>query len=131
MSKSVNRVTLLGRLTKPVEVKYTPSGAAVANFSLALNEKYKDKAGAWQEKTEFVNVVVWQRLAEIAGEYLQKGAQVYVEGKLQTRNYEKDGRKIYVSEVIGNELVLLSGNGQTEKAAQPEAVGVGDDSSPF
>jgi single-strand DNA-binding protein len=134
MSKSVNKVTLLGRLTRAPEVKYTPSGAAVANFGLALNEKYKDKAGNWVEKTEFIDVVLWQRLAEIAGEYLQKGSQVYIEGKITTRSWDdaKSGQKKYKTEVVGNELVLLdskSASGQAQP--EPALAGVSDSDIPF
>lgn len=118
--KSVNKFICLGRLTKDPTVKYTPQGTAVANFSIALNEQYKDKSGAKQERVEYVNIVAWQRLAEIAGEYLKKGSACYLEGRLATRNYEKDGQTKYVTEVVANELVLLSGNGQNEKTTRPE-----------
>ena len=119
--KSVNKFICVGRLTKDPIVKYVPSGSAVANFSVALNETYKDKSGNKQEKVEFVNIVVWQRLAEIAGEYLKKGSVIYLEGKLTTRSYEKDGQTKYITEVVGSDLVMLSGSGQTEKpAAQAE-----------
>ena len=78
--KSVNKVTLLGNLGKDPEVKFTPQGTAVAKLTLATNERYKDKEGQWQDRTEWHNVVLWQRLAEIAGEYLKKGSKVYIEG---------------------------------------------------
>src|SRR5262249_13435060 len=81
--KSVNKVILIGNLGKDPEVKYTPSGVPVAKLTLATNERYKDKSGEWQERTEWHNVVLWQRLAEIAGEYLKKGGKVYIEGRLQ------------------------------------------------
>jgi single-strand DNA-binding protein len=79
--KSVNKVILIGNLGKDPEVKYTPSGAAVAKLTLATNERFKDKGGDWQDRTEWHNVVLWQRLAEIAGEYLKKGSKVYIEGR--------------------------------------------------
>ena len=85
MAKSVNKVILIGNLGKDPEVKYTPSGMAVARFTLATNERYKDKEGNWQDKTEWHNLVAFQRTAEIVGEYLKKGRTVYIEGKLQTR----------------------------------------------
>ena len=115
MAKSVNKVILLGNLGKDPEVKYTPSGMAVARFSLATNERYKDKDGNWQDKTEWHNLVAFQRTAEIAAEYLKKGRSVYIEGKLQTSSWDdkESGQKKYRTEVIVNDLVLLGG-GQRE-----------------
>ena len=84
MAKSVNKVILVGNLGKDPEVKFTPSGVPVAKFSLATNERYKDKAGEWQDRTEWHNIVAWQRLAEIVGEYVKKGSKIYIEGRLQT-----------------------------------------------
>ncbi len=112
--KSVNKVTLLGNLGKDPEVKYTPSGTPVAKLALATNERFKDKEGQWQDRTEWHNVVLWQRLAEIAGEYLKKGSKVYIEGKLQTRSWEdkQSGQKKYMTEVVANDLVLLGGRGE-------------------
>jgi single-strand DNA-binding protein len=112
--KSVNKVTLLGNLGKDPEVKYTPQGTAVAKLALATNERYKDKDGQWQDRTEWHNVVLWQRLAEIAGEYLKKGSKVYIEGKLQTRSWEdkQTNQKRYMTEVVANDLVLLGGRGE-------------------
>ena len=114
MAKSVNKVILIGNLGKDPEIKYTPSGTAVAKFSLATNERYKDKAGEWQDRTEWHNVVLWQRLAEIAGEYLKKGGKVYIEGKLQTRSWEdkQSGQKKYMTEIVANDLVLLGGRSE-------------------
>ncbi len=112
MAKSVNKVILIGNLGKDPEVKYTPSGTPVAKFSLATNERYKDKDGQWQDRTEWHNIVAWQKLAEIVGEYLKKGKKVYVEGKLQTRNYEKDGVKRYITEIVADQLIMLDGAGQ-------------------
>lgn len=111
MAKSVNKVILLGNLGKDPEVKYTPNGVAVARFSLATNERYKDKDGNWQDKTEWHNLVAFQRTAEIAGEYLKKGRSVYIEGKLQTSSWDdkESGQKKYRTEVIVNDLVLLGG----------------------
>ena len=112
--KSVNKVTLLGNLGKDPEVKYTPQGTAVAKLALATNERYKDKEGQWQDRTEWHNVVLWQRLAEIAGEYLKKGSKVYIEGKLQTRSWEdkQTNQKRYMTEVVASDLVLLGGRGE-------------------
>ena len=132
MSKSVNRVTLLGRLTKEVNSKQTTSGIAVAELDLATNEKYKDRNGEWKEDTQYHRVILWQRLAELAAEYLHKGNQVYIEGKLTTRSYEKDGQKKYVTEVKASELVLLDKNESSSGQAAPVAGnGVEDDSAPF
>jgi single-strand DNA-binding protein len=114
MAKSVNKVILIGNLGKDPEVKYTPSGTPVAKFSLATNERYKDKAGEWQDRTEWHNIVAWQRLAEIVGEYVKKGSKVYIEGRLQTSSWEdkQSGEKKYRTEIIANDLVLLSGRGE-------------------
>ena len=114
MAKSVNKVILVGNLGKDPEVKYTPSGTAVAKFSLATNERYKDKAGEWQDRTEWHNIVAWQRMAEIVGEYVKKGSKIYVEGRLQTSSWDdkETGQKKYRTEVIANDLVLLGGRGE-------------------
>ncbi|HEX3320811.1 MAG TPA: single-stranded DNA-binding protein [Terriglobales bacterium] len=114
MAKSVNKVILIGNLGKDPEVKYTPQGTAVAKITLATNERYKDKGGEWQDRTEWHNVVLWQRQAEIAGEYLKKGSKVYVEGRLQTRSWDdkQTNQKKYMTEVVCQDLVLLSGRGE-------------------
>jgi len=112
--KSINKVILIGNLGKDPEVKYTPQGTPVAKITLATNERYKDKDGQWQDRTEWHNVVLWQRLAEIAGEYLKKGGKVYIEGRLQTRSWDdkQSGQKKYMTEVVANDLVLLGGRGE-------------------
>ena len=112
--KSVNKVILIGNLGKDPEVKYTPSGTPVAKLTLATNERYKDKDGQWQDRTEWHNVVLWQRLAEIAGEYLKKGGKVYIEGRLQTRSWDdkQTNQKKYMTEVVASDLVLLGGRGE-------------------
>jgi single-strand DNA-binding protein len=109
--KSVNKVILIGNLGKDPEVKYTPQGTAVANFSVACNERYKDKNDEWQDRTEWVNVQAWARTAEIVGEYLHKGSQVYIEGRLKTDSWEdkQSGEKKYRTQVVVNDLVLLGG----------------------
>ena len=89
--KSVNKVILIGNLGKDPEVKYTPQGTPVAKITIATNERFKDKDGQWADRTEWHNVVLWQRMAEIAGEYLKKGGKVYIEGRLQTRSCEGGG----------------------------------------
>jgi single-strand DNA-binding protein len=106
---SVNKVILIGRLGKDPETRYMPNGEAVTNAALATSENWKDKTGEKQEKTEWHNLVFYRRLAEIAGEYLKKGSQVYIEGKLQTRKWEKDGVTRYTTEIIVNEMTMLGG----------------------
>ena len=112
--KSVNKVILLGNLGKDPELKYTPSGTAVAKFSLATNDRFKDKEGQWQDRTEWHNVTAWARTAEIAGEYLKKGSKVYIEGSLRTHSWDdkQTGQKKYMTEIMVNDLVLLSGRGE-------------------
>ncbi|HUK88291.1 MAG TPA: single-stranded DNA-binding protein [Terriglobales bacterium] len=113
MAKSVNKVILIGNLGKDPELKYTPSGTPVAKFSLATNERYKDKQGEWQDRTEWHNITCWQRTAEIAAEYLKKGRTVYIEGRLRTDSWEDKNthEKKYRTEIICNDLVLLGGPG--------------------
>jgi len=113
MSRSLNKVQLIGNLGKDPELKYTPSGVAVATFSIATSEQWKDQDGNQQEKTEWHNIVAWRKLAEIVGEYMKKGKKVYVEGKLQTRTYEKDGVKRYITEIVADQLIMLDGGGGT------------------
>jgi single-stranded DNA-binding protein len=88
MAKSINKVILVGNVGADPEVKYTPSGIPVGKFTLATNERFKNKSGEWQDRTEWHNIVAWQRLAEIVGEYVSKGSKVYIEGKLQTSSWE-------------------------------------------
>ncbi|MFZ1083318.1 MAG: single-stranded DNA-binding protein [Candidatus Kryptoniota bacterium] len=108
MARSVNKVILIGNLGKDPELRYAPNGTAVATFSLATGEQWKDQEGNPQERTSWHNIVIWSKLAEIAAEYLKKGAKVYLEGRLQYRDYEaKDGNKRYVTEIVVNELVML------------------------
>lgn len=112
---SVNKVILVGNLGKDPEVRYTASGTAVANFSLATTERYKDRDGNNQEKTEWHNIVVWRQLAEICGKYLSKGRQVYIEGKIQTRSYDdRDGNKRYITEIVADQMQMLGGRGDNQ-----------------
>ncbi len=105
---SVNRVILVGNLGRDPELRYTPGGTAVANLSLATNEAWTDKSGQKQERTEWHRIVVWGKQAEIAGEYLQKGKQIYVEGSLQTREWnDRDGNKRYTTEVRAQRILML------------------------
>jgi single-strand DNA-binding protein len=112
--KSVNKVILIGNLGKDPEVKYTPQGKAVTRISVATSWSSKDATGNWQDHTEWHNVVLWERLAEVAGQYLKKGGKVYVEGRLQTRSWDDktSGQKKYMTEVVANDMVLLGGKGE-------------------
>lgn len=110
--KSLNRVQLIGRLGKNPEVRYTANGSAVANFSLATNETWTGKDGQKNERTEWHNLVAWGKLGEICGEYLTKGKQIYIEGRLNTRSWEdKDGNKRYTTEIRAENMIMLGGPG--------------------
>ena len=111
MARGINKVILVGTLGRDPEIRYMPSGGAVANVTLATNESWKDKnTGQMQERTEWHRIVFFNRLAEIAGEYLKKGSQVYVEGKLQTRKWQgQDGQDRYTTEIVANEMQMLGG----------------------
>jgi len=113
MARGVNKAILIGHLGRDPEVRYSPSGAAVANVSIATTEAWKDKqTGEQQERTEWHRVVFFGRLAEIVGEYLKKGSQVYVEGRLQTRKWQdKEGNDRYTTEVVANDMQMLGGRG--------------------
>ena len=106
---SVNKVILVGNLGKDPELRYTPSGTAVCTFSLATTEKFKNKQGEQQDRTEWHNIVAWAGLAEICGKYLNKGKQVYIEGRIQSRSYDdRDGNKRYITEIVANDMQMLS-----------------------
>lgn len=121
---SVNKVILVGRLGQNPEVRYTPSGAAVANFSIATNESWVDKSGQKQERTEWHRIVVWGKQAENCAQYLTKGRQAYVEGRLQTRQWQdKDGQTKYTTEVQAQTIQFLGG-GERNAGATP-SVGAG------
>lgn len=114
MSRSINKVILIGNLGQDPELRYTPSGTAVCNMRIATNESYKDSNGEWVDKTEWHSVVAWARLAEICGQYLKKGSQVYFEGSLQTRSWEdRDGNTRYTTEVKAREMMMLSGRDES------------------
>ncbi|HYL35326.1 MAG TPA: single-stranded DNA-binding protein [Bryobacteraceae bacterium] len=110
-SRSVNKVILIGHLGRDAETRFTPSGVAVTKFSVATNRRWKDQqTGEWKEETDWANIVLWRQ--ENLANYLTKGKQVFVEGRLQTRNYDdKDGKKQYVTEVIAEDVILLGGRG--------------------
>ena len=109
---SVNKVILVGNLGRDAELRYTPGGAAVATINMATTDVWNDKGGQRQEKTEWHRVVLWGKPAESLTEYLTKGRQIYVEGRLQTRQWDdKDGNKRYTTEIRGDKIVLLGGGG--------------------
>lgn len=133
MARGVNKVILVGNLGRDPEVRYSPNGQAVANVTIATSESWKDKnTGEKQERTEWHRIVFWGKLAEIAGEYLKKGSQIYVEGRLQTRKWtDKEGHEKYTTEVVANEMQMLGSRqgagappsdfNQDEPAAAPAA----------
>ncbi len=145
MARGINKVILVGNLGSDPEVRYTAGGDAVANVNIATSESWKDKqTGEKQEKTEWHRVVMFRRLGEIAGEYLKKGSQVYVEGRLQTRKWQdKNGNDRYTTEIIANEMQMLGGrsgsasynNDATPPPARPATASAGaedfDDDIPF
>jgi single-strand DNA-binding protein len=118
MSGSVNKVILIGRLGKDPEVKYTPSGAAVAKFSLATDESFKDRSGEQQKRTEWHNIVAWNKLAEICGEYLTKGKQVYIEGSIRSRQWEDQaGNKRTSYDIVARDMRMLGSKAEAERLA--------------
>ena len=123
MAKSLNKVMLIGNLGKDPEVRYTSSGVAVATFSLATNESWKDQDGNLQERTEWHNIVAWKKLAEICGEWLKKGKKVYIEGRIQTRSYDdkNTGAKKYITEIVADSMIMLDSKGQSEASPAPSA----------
>lgn len=116
MSASVNKVILIGRLGKDPELKYTPSGAPVAKFSVATDESFKDRTGEQQKHTEWHNIVAWNKLAEICGEYLTKGKQVYIEGSIRSRQWQdQSGNKRTSYEIIASRMQMLGSKGDAER----------------
>jgi len=117
-SGSVNKVILIGRLGKDPEVKYTPSGAPVAKFTLATDEVFKDRSGEQQKRTEWHNIVAWNKLAEICGQYLTKGKQVYIEGSIRSRQWEDQaGNKRTAYDIVARDMRMLGSKGDAERAA--------------
>ena len=126
---SVNKVILVGNLGRDAELRYTPGGAAVATINMATTEVWNDKGGQRQEKTEWHRVVLWGKSAESLAEYLTKGKQIYVEGRLQTRQWDdKDGNKRYTTEIRGDRIVLLGGGGGGGRGAGSMSRSAGDES---
>ncbi len=119
--KSLNKVQLIGNLGRDPELSYTASGVAVARFSIATSERWKDESGNNQERTEWHNIIAWRKLGEICGQYLKKGSKVYIEGKLQTRSWDdkNTGVKRYTTEIIAGDLIMLDGKGEGSAASMP------------
>ena len=116
----LNKVFLIGRLTRDPELRFMPNGEAVCNFGLATSEKWKNKNGEPTEKTEFHNITIYRHLAEIAGQYLKKGSQVYLEGKIQSRKYtDKNGVERTAYEIVCHEMKMLGGNEANMQPAPP------------
>jgi len=136
MARGINKVILVGNLGKDPETRYMPSGKAVTNFSIATSESWKDKqTGEQREQTEWHNIVMYDRLAEISAEYLRKGSQVYIEGRIRTRKWQdKEGRDRYTTEIIANEMQMLGGRAgggagtesRSEPRGEPRAAGAGE-----
>jgi len=128
MSASVNKVILVGRLGKDPEIKYTPSGAPMARFTLATDEVFKDRAGEQQRRTEWHSIVAWNKLAEICGEYLTKGKQVYIEGSIRSRQWEdQSGNKRTSYEIVARQMQMLGSRSDSERAAPEPAEPPADD----
>ena len=122
MAGSVNKVILIGRLGADPEVRYTPAGMPVANFRIATSENWNDKQGQRQERTEWHRIVVWGKLAELCGQYLAKGRQIYVEGRIQTRQWEdRDKNKRFTTEIQAREVTFLGGRGEGGDAKRAPA----------
>lgn len=118
---SVNKAILIGRCGKDPETRYMTNGEAVTNVSIATSETWKDKSGEKQEKTEWHNLTFYKRLAEIVGEYVKKGSEIYVEGKIQTRKWQdKEGKDRYTTEIVCHEMKMLGGKQQASEESQPQ-----------
>jgi len=129
VKKGVNLVILVGNVGQDPETRYLPNGGAVTNLSIATSETWKDKnTGEQQERTEWHRVVFYQKLAEIVAEYVRKGAKLYIEGRLQTRSWEKDGQKFYATEIIANEMQMLDSKRNARNGVPPASF---DDDIPF
>ncbi|CAB4187566.1 Ssb Single-stranded DNA-binding protein [uncultured Caudovirales phage] len=118
---AVNKFIGIGNLGKDPEMRFMPDGKAVVNFSIAISEKYKDKNGEQKEVTEWINVVFFGKLAEVCGEWLKKGQSIYIEGKLKTEKYQKDGIDRYVTKVIGEKMQMIGSKGDSKPSAKPSA----------
>ena len=118
MARGINKVILIGNLGADPETRYTPSGSAVTNIRVATSESWKDKqTGEHQERTEWHQVVIWNRLGEVAGEYLRKGSKVYIEGSLRTRKWQgQDGQDRYTTEIVASDMQMLDSRGGDKEA---------------
>ncbi len=123
---SVNKAILVGRLGKDPETRYTSSGQSVCNFTLATDESYKDRAGERQKRTEWHRIVAWGKLAETAQKYLRKGSLIFVEGRIQTRQWEKDGQKHYSTDIVANDFRFLGSRGDNAGSGAPSTGGDAD-----
>jgi single-strand DNA-binding protein len=132
MAKSVNKVILVGNVGKDPEIKVAANGNAIATFSLATTDRTKDQAGTWTDRTEWHNLVAFQRLAEIARDYVKKGSKLYIEGRIQTRSWDdkETNQKRYRTEIVVNDLVLLSGRGDGESGGASRSGGSSYDQRP-
>jgi len=121
MAKSLNKAMLIGNLGRDPEVRFTPSGVAIATFTLATNEAWKDAEGNLQERTEWHNIVAWRKLAEFCGEWLKKGRKIYVEGRIQTRSYDdkNTGQKRSFTEIVADNIIVLDPRGTGEAGGVP------------
>jgi single-strand DNA-binding protein len=124
---SFNRVVLVGNVTRDVELRVLGSGTSVADIGMAVNDRYKNKAGEWVDEPTYVDVSAWGRTAEVASEYLQKGSPVLIEGRLKLETWEKDGQKRSKLKVVCEKLQLLGQKGQRQSGAEDEPVGVSGD----
>jgi single-strand DNA-binding protein len=130
MAKSLNKVMLIGNLGRDPEVRYTATSVPVATFSIATNESWQDQDGNTQERTEWHNIVVWRKLAEICHQYLRKGSKIYIEGRIQTRSYDdkNTGQKKYMTEIVASNMIMLDSResgGANAPYAPPEANAAG------
>jgi single-strand DNA-binding protein len=139
----INRVVLIGRLTKDPELRYTPSGVAVATFTLAVERQFKNGQG--EKEADFINIVAWRQLAELCANYLKKGSQIGLEGRLQTRSYDnKEGKRVYVTEVVADNVQFIGSNGERRESnkdnsmphdydpfANSRTIDIDDDDLPF
>ena len=126
----INKVIIVGNLGQDPEIKYTAGGAAVTTLSIATSDSWKDKdSGMDQERTEWHRVVLWRRLAEIAGEYLKKGSKVYIEGQLQTRKWEQEGQTRYTTEIIARDMQFLDSRGSSNSSSTQNSSEMNDQSA--
>ena len=126
----INKVIIVGNLGQDPEIKYTAGGAAVTTLSIATSDSWKDKdSGMDQERTEWHRVVLWRRLAEIAGEYLKKGSKVYIEGQLQTRKWEQEGQTRYTTEIIARDMQFLDSRGSSNTSSSQKSSEMNDQSA--